>query len=296
MIISASRRTDIPAFYTPWLMNRVRAGFCTVPNPFNRNQISHLSLQPQDVAGIVFWTRNARPLLAHLPELDARGYRYYFQYTILDNPRLIDPKTPPLEQAIDTLRAVAEHVGPRRVIWRYDPIVLSNVTGVAYHLDRYAAIAEQLASCTMRSVISVLDRYKKSETRLRRVAEQGITLAEEPVDVWPGLPSLMTGLVRIATAQGIEIVSCAEEIDLVRYGVRPGKCIDDDFFFAASGVRVSRAKDAHQRAACGCVVSRDIGMYDSCLFGCQYCYATSSFARAQSQHARHDPLASSLLA
>ncbi|MCB0138106.1 MAG: DUF1848 family protein, partial [Caldilineaceae bacterium] len=107
MIISASRRTDIPAFYAPWLMNRLRAGFCTVPNPFNRNQVSRISLLPQDVDVIVFWTRNAQPLLAHLAELDDRGYRYYFQYTILDNPRLVDQKTPPVTQAIATFQALA---------------------------------------------------------------------------------------------------------------------------------------------------------------------------------------------
>ena len=97
MIISASRRTDIPAFYSEWFMNRIRAGYCTVPNPFNRNQVSMVSLKPEDVDVIVFWTRNPRPLFPHLAELDQRGYRYYFQYTVLDNPRAIDPKSPPVE-------------------------------------------------------------------------------------------------------------------------------------------------------------------------------------------------------
>ena len=295
MIISASRRTDIPAFYAPWLMNRLRAGFCTVPNPFNRNQVSRISLLPQDVDAIVFWTRNARPLLAHLAELDDRGYRYYFQYTILDNPRLVDQKTPPLEQAIATFQALAAHVGPQRVIWRYDPIVLSEQTDAAFHLDRYAWIAEQLAGCTTRSVISVLDRYKKAEGRLRAVAEQGLAIAGEADDTWPGFAALIQGMVQSATANGMEIVSCAEEIDLARYGVRPGKCIDDDYIFAAFGLRVGGTKDPSQRAACGCIASRDIGMYDSCLFGCQYCYATSSFDRARANHAAHDPLATSLL-
>ncbi|MCB9119228.1 MAG: DUF1848 domain-containing protein [Caldilineaceae bacterium] len=295
MIISASRRTDIPAFYAPWLMNRLRAGFCTVPNPFNRNQVSRISLLPQDVDAIVFWTRNARPLLAHLAELDDRGYRYYFQYTILDNPRLVDQKTPPVTQAIATFQALAAHVGPQRVIWRYDPIVLSEQTDAAFHLDRYAWIAEQLAGYTTRSVISVLDRYKKAEGRLRAVAEQGLAIAGEADDTWPGFAALIQGMVQSATANGMEIVSCAEEIDLARYGVRPGKCIDDDYIFAAFGLRVGGTKDPSQRAACGCIASRDIGMYDSCLFGCQYCYATSSFDRARANHAAHDPLATSLL-
>ena len=132
MIVSASRRTDIPAFYAEWFMNRVRAGTCDVPNPFNPQQVARVSLQPDEVDGIVFWTRHPRPLFPHLAELDKRGYRYYFQYTLLDNPRLIDPKVPPLETSLATFRELAERVGPDRVVWRYDPIVFSNVTGRSF--------------------------------------------------------------------------------------------------------------------------------------------------------------------
>ncbi|MBC7325158.1 MAG: DUF1848 family protein, partial [Moorella sp. (in: Bacteria)] len=116
MIISASRRTDIPAFYARWFINRVRAGFCTVPNPFNPRQVSRVSLQPEAVEVIVFWTRNPAPLLPYLDELDARGLRYYFQYTVLGNPRALDPHCPPLPQALVTFRRLAERVGPQKVI------------------------------------------------------------------------------------------------------------------------------------------------------------------------------------
>ncbi|MCX8024216.1 MAG: DUF1848 domain-containing protein, partial [Thermanaerothrix sp.] len=122
MIISASRRTDIPAFYTPWFIHRVRAGYCTVPNPFNHNQVSYVSLKPEDVDIIVFWTRNPAPLIPYLGELDARGLRYYFQYTIMENPRTIDKKSPPLQPAIETFVELSEKIGDERVIWRYDPI------------------------------------------------------------------------------------------------------------------------------------------------------------------------------
>lgn len=163
MIISASRRTDIPAFYAAWFMNRVRAGYCTVPNPFNRNQISYISLCPQDVDVIVFWTRNPRPLFTALDELDSQGYRYYLQFTVMDNPRIIDPKSPPVAIAIKTFKALAERVGSDRVIWRYDPIVLSAVTDPAFHLSCYTTIAKQLRGYTTRSVISVMDVYKKGD-------------------------------------------------------------------------------------------------------------------------------------
>ena len=295
MIISASRRTDIPAFYAPWFMNRMRAAYCTVPNPFNRSQVSRISLRPKDVDVIVFWTRNPRPLLPALDELDDRGYRYYFQYTLLDNPRTLDPKSPPVDAAIATFQTLAERIGPARVIWRYDPIVLSSATGADYHLERYARIAAALRGHTTRSVISVMDRYRKIEKRLAALATQGITLSSPPADRAPNFARLMTGLAAIAAANEMEIQSCAEELDLARYGIAPGKCIDDAYIEKVFGLRLNVKKDPSQRAACGCVASRDIGMYDSCLFGCAYCYATSSFARAAVNHAAHDPAGEALI-
>ena len=294
MIISASRRTDIPAFYAAWFMQRVRAGFCTVPNPFNTNQISRVSLRPEDVDAIVFWTRNPRPLLAALDELDARGYRYYFQYTILDNPRLLDPRTPPVAAAVETCRRLADRIGPARVIWRYDPIVLSSVTDFGFHQERYGWIAEQLRGYTTRSVISFVDGYRKAARRRRALAAQGVTFSDLAPETLPGFPDLLRGLVATAVQNHMEIVSCAEEIDLAGYGVRPGKCIDDGLLARVFGLQLDLRKDPGQRNACGCVVSRDIGMYDSCPFGCQYCYATTSFARAAANHAAHDPEAPSL--
>ena len=139
MIISASRRTDIPAFYAEWFMRRIRAGYCTVPNPYNRKQVAKVSLAPDAVDVIVFWTRNPRPLLPHLAELDRCGYRYYFQYTVMDNPRAIDPKSPAADAAIKTFRELAGIVGAERIIWRYDPIVISAATPAEFHLSTYAA-------------------------------------------------------------------------------------------------------------------------------------------------------------
>jgi hypothetical protein len=292
MIISASRRTDIPAFYADWFVNRIRTGYCTVPNPFNPSQISRVSLKPEDVDVIVFWTRNPRPLLRHLAELDARGYRHYFQYTLLNNPRPIDPHVPTLEASLTTFRELADRIGPERVIWRYDPIVWSNVTGTEFHEQTYERIARALRGYTRRSVISLLDIYRKAEKRLKALDQQGIELTTPDEDE---LGKLMRALVEIAAANGLEITSCAEQIDLRPYGVRPGKCVDDEHIRRVFGVDITHDKDPSQRAACGCVASRDIGMYNSCLFGCAYCYATSNFERAKVNHAQHQPESPSLL-
>jgi hypothetical protein len=292
MIISASRRTDIAAFYAEWLIRRLRAGYCMVPNPLNRNQVSRISLRPEDVDVIVFWTRNARPLMTYLDELDSRGYRYYFQYTIVGNPREIDPKSPPVATAIHTFCELSQRLGPNRVIWRYDPIVFTELTSPTFHREHFQRLAQSLRSRTARSVVSIVDMYRKIQRRMKEL--EGTPAAIQPCDEQE-LQKLMCDLAESARANGMDIVSCAEEIDLQSCGIRPGKCVDDGVIADAFGVDVPSKKDPTQRDACGCVVSRDIGMYESCLYGCQYCYATKSFAQSRVNFDAHDPNSPSLL-
>jgi hypothetical protein len=296
MIISASRRTDIPAFYSEWFMNRIRAGYCTVPNPFNRSQVSVVSLKPEDVDVIVFWTRNPRPLFPHLAELDWRGYRYYFQYTVMDNPRAIDPKSPTVDASVKTFRELADRVGPQRVIWRYDPIVLSEVTPPEFHTTTHALIAGALAAATQRNVVSIVDIYRKAMKRLRNLQRQGIVVEEIKPNALPeAVDAMLERFVKTTSWYGMEIFSCAEILDQQPLGIRPGKCIDDEYIARTFGLHLQTKKDPSQREACGCVASKDIGIYDTCLFGCQYCYATSNFESAKQNHAHHDPLSPSLI-
>ena len=294
MIISASRRTDIPAFYAEWFIRRIRAGYCTVPNPYNPGQLARVSLKPEDVDVIVFWTRNPRPLFPYLAELDERGLRYYFQYTLLDYPAVIDPRMPPIETRIKAFQELASRIGSQKVIWRYDPIVFTTeggtaLTGAIFHQQTYARIAQALLGYTRRSVISILDIYPKAKKRLNEMAQQGADLIPGNIQDQDWFGDLMRALVNIAGEHGMEITSCAEELDLLPYGIHPGKCVDDVYIQEVFGLDVSHKKDSSQRAACGCVASKDIGMYNTCLFGCRYCYATNSLARAQARHKRHDP-------
>lgn len=285
-IISASRRTDIPAFYAKWFINRIREGYCLVPNPHNPQQIARISLKPEDVLVIVFWTRYPRPLMPYLAELDARGYRYYFQFTLMDNPPELDPHLPPLEKRLETFRALAEKIGADRVVWRYDPIVLSRITPPEFHLERHAYIAEQLHGYTKRNVISIVDTdYRKIQPRMQLLSKRDIKIND-----WEDkFGQFIRQIAEKARSEGMEIQSCAEVIDLDRYGVPKGKCVDDDLICRVFGINVSSKKDPGQREACGCVISRDIGMYDTCLFGCVYCYATSDFGKARERHRLHDP-------
>ena len=295
MIISASRRTDIPAFYPKWFLNRVKAGYCAVPNPFNRKQVSYISLQPEDVDVIVFWTRNPKPLFSSLNELDSLDFHYYFQYTIVNNPRQIDPYSPTVEKAIKTFIKLAERIGPQRVIWRYDPIAFSNLTPPQFHIDNYLRIAEALKGHTVRSVISIMDDYRRSRKRIADLNKRGIIVNQPESLPDDDFNKLIYSLIDIAKTNNMEIVSCAENINLEKFAVKPGKCIDDNLIRDVFQIDVTSKKDPSQRKECGCVASRDIGMYDSCLFGCRYCYATQSFELARRNFKEHNPESPSLV-
>ena len=289
MIISASRRTDIPAFYAPWFMNRLRRGWCSVPNPFNPLQVSEVSLRPEEVDVLVFWTRNPLPLLPHLDELERNGYRFYFLVTLMDNPREMDPRCPPLQAALRTFQTLADRIGPERVIWRYDPIVWSSLTDAGFHKRVFGQIAGRLQGYTKRCIVSMMHPYRKVKSRL---TGKGIVLKTwEEKD----LEDLMPSLAEKARERGMEILSCASPVDLERYGIGRGKCVDDTYIRRVFGIEITQKKDPSQREACGCVVSKDIGVYDTCLFGCLYCYATSSFERAHANHRRHDAAGPSLV-
>lgn len=182
-IISASRRTDIPAFYAEWFMNRIREGCCYVPNPMYPSQKTKpISLKADDVEIIVFWTRNPAPLMKYLPELDKLGYKYYFQYTIIGYPKDIDPKSPDVEEAIETFKKLSTGIGKERVIWRYDPIFFSNMTSQKWHIEQISNISDELAEYTERVVISFIDGYRKTILRMRNETGDNFELCQDAFD------------------------------------------------------------------------------------------------------------------
>lgn len=209
-----------------------------------------------------------------------------------NHPREIDPKCPSLEAAVRAFRNLSDHVGPNRVVWRYDPIVFSERTPADYHKRRFAEIAGELKGRTDRAVVSIVDDYRKAEPRMKALEGKGAGITDCEADEF-GI--LMRELAASATGRGMEITSCAEDLDLARHGIRPGKCVDDALIADAFGIDVSHKKDPSQRKACGCVVSRDIGMYNSCVFGCPYCYATQRFERAKVNYEEHAPESPSLI-
>ncbi len=294
MIISASRRTDIPAFYTEWFMNRIREGYCLVPNPFNPDRVSRVSLIPADVEAIVFWTRNPAELLHNLSELDERGHRYYFLYTLLDYPSFLEPAVYPFRQRIDNFKRLSDRLGNERVIWRYDPIILSRLTDTAFHTAAFDRIASRLEGYTKHSIISILDVYNKVKKRLSSPLLRDFKLIQ-PEDDASGFEKLMRDLAQCSQSHGMSISSCAEKYNLKTFGIKPGRCIDSRLIERLFNVTVTHKKDPGQRVACRCAVSRDIGAYDTCLYGCLYCYATGTRKMVVENRRRMNPASPYLL-
>ncbi len=283
MIISASRRTDIPAFYAEWFKNRIEQGYCEVVNPFNRSQVRRVSLLPQDVDIFIFWTRNAQPLLSFLKHLDKRGYVYAFLYTLTAYGNNLEPNMPDRQRQIDRLKALSEYTGSP-VIWRYDPILLTSRFDINYHLDQFACLADKLTSCVQRVIISPIDLYAKTRKNLQGYSKNHIFEFDAEQN-----ERLFSNMAKIAAENHLQIQSCASRIDLRPFGIPVGKCIDDDFINNTFAIRVNHQKDPGQRKACRCVKSVDIGRYNTCIHGCLYCYAVQSLKQAQNNYLRHDP-------
>ncbi|KLN65879.1 DUF1848 domain-containing protein [Vibrio sp. VPAP30] len=284
MIISASRRTDIPAFYHRWFMNRIREGFLLTRNPFNANQIRRVSLEPQDVGAIVFWTRNAEKLIKYLPQLSE--FNYYFQYTITGYPKALEAHLPNTYQSIDTFSRLSDIIGSDKVIWRYDPILVSNLTPISEHKRKFRKIASLLAGKTQRVVISFADLYTKTERRLNSLSD--FSYGEITADQ-NELTDLCMFMAEECHSLGFEIETCAEGVDLSYLGIKHGKCIDDQLLHRLFDIEVDGRKDLNQRAECGCIKSVDIGAYNTCLHGCKYCYATYSESSVRKNQLKHDP-------
>jgi hypothetical protein len=294
MIISASRRTDIPAFFSEWFINRIREQYCCTVNPFNRNQVSRISLSPKDVDLIVFWTKNANPMLKYIDELTERNYKYFFQYTINGYSKYLEPYTPDLNSNIETFINLSEKIGSNRMIWRYDPIVFSNLTDFDYHYKNFVTLVDKLKGKTERVVISIVDDYRGSRSRLSELQKLGFKLYDN-YDENNEFKALIRAMSTYANNNQLDIFSCAELIDMTEQGIYPGKCIDNSYIKKVFNIDVAKAKDKGQRSKCGCVESKDIGIYDTCMHRCRYCYANRSDSIVKSNIKDHNINSPSLI-
>ena len=240
MIISASRRTDIPARYPEWFMNRLREGEVLVQNPYNRKKIQRIALSPDVVDSIIFWSKN--------PE--------------------------PMPDAMATFLLMSAQLGKERMDWRFDPILLTEKYTKDYHLEKFEMMCEWLHRATTRCIVSFVDAYRNSPFQ---------ELEQEEIE------ELAEGLGKIAGKYQLPLYSCAEKLDLKRFGIRHGACIDGEKIREIAGYKLDARKDPGQRKECRCIESIDIGSYDTCINGCAYCYAVHSPASARKKYEQHDP-------
>lgn len=315
VIISASRSTDIPALYSEWFMNRLREGYVKWFNPFNKKP-QYVSFDKARV--IVFWTKDAQPMIPHLKELDRKGINYYFLFTLNDYEKEgFEPKLRSLDKRIKAFKALSDKIGRDKVIWRFDPLILTDKISVEDLLDKVLRVGNQIADYTNKLVISFADisTYRKVQNNFK---QQGINYIEFTPET---MEAVAKGLYEINRNWGLDIATCSEEINLNRYNIKKNKCIDDDLMIKEfsqdkelmnflgyenkgekseykemslfdfvdnndrtalkmstnnNSDRLKRLKDKGQREYCGCIVSKDIGQYDTCGHQCIYCYANSS--------------------
>lgn len=282
MIISASRRTDIPGYYFEWFLQRLKEEYVLVRNPWNPHQVSRVSLSPQVVDGIVFWTKNPAPVLERLGELS--GYHYYFQFTLTPYGPEIEPNLPSKNKVIiPAFQRLSRELGKERVIWRYDPIFLSSRYTWEYHCRYFEVLAARLASYTNRCTVSFLDWYRKTRKNAGRLGIVDMNMNQQK--------ELLGQLVSLAGKYGITLDVCGEEQDYSDIGAHKAHCIDKGLLEQIGNYKLKAGKDKSQRAACGCVSSIDIGAYDTCPNGCLYCYANGNPAAGKANYVQHDPLA-----
>lgn len=288
MIVSASYRTDIPAFHARWFLARLQAGWCQVRNPYG-GKPSRVSLLPDDVDAIAFWTRNMAPLLPALDDIRAK-FPFTVSFTVTGYPRALEAATLPAERAIVQIRELAQRFGQRAVVWRYDPIVFSSLTEADWHRRNFTTLAAALRGAVDEVVVSFMQPYRKSARNLDTAAKaHGFDWRDPPDDEKRAMLSELAG---IAAGYGMRMSLCAQP-HLSIDGIDAARCIDVERLSDVAGRDIA-AREKGNRIGCACAQSRDIGAYDSCAQACAYCYAVSSPGAAQKKIAALDPNAAML--
>ena len=317
IIISASRSTDIPAFYSDWVIHRLKKGYLKWKNPFNGVP---LYVTFKNTRLIVFWSKNPKPMLKHIDWLNENYPNYYFQYTLNDYDKTLEEKVPPLNNRIETFIKLSEKIGKEKVIWRFDPMILTDKIGVDELLRKVENIGNQLKNHTEKLVFSYADikTYKKVQNNLRKAEIKYSEFNERT------MIEIAQGLQELNKNWNFEIGTCAEKIDIEKYGIIHNKCIDDDLIkrlfptdeklmnfigyklippdlydntLRLQKIKTGKLKDTGQRELCGCIFSKDIGQYNTCPHLCEYCYANTSKQIAIENYKLHknNPLSETII-
>ena len=277
MIINTGQRTDIPAFYADWFVNRLKAGFVLVRNPYNPRSVTRYRLSPEVVDLIGFCTKNPAPMLPHLDLL--RPYGQYWYVTITPYGKEIEPGVPDKREVLDSFRRLSDTVGPDRMGWRYDPVFISGDYPAERHIRAFEYMAQTLSGYTRTAVISFVDLYEKTKRNFPEVrtvtAEQRLLLGK--------------AFVEIAGQYGMTVRPCGEGDELARFGADCSGCMTVAMYEQALGRRLKVPKTAPARKECACYLGGDIGAYNTCGHLCRYCYANYDAATVRKNLAAHDP-------
>ncbi len=270
MVLSVSRRTDIPNYYSNWFYNRVKEGYLYVRNPMNNHQISKIDISPDVVDCIVFWTKNPENMMNRLDEL--KVYKFYFQFTLTGYGRDVELNLPNKRQhMISVFQDLSKKIGHEKVIWRYDPILLNQNYSMEYHIKAFKEISENLRGYTDKVIISFIDLYAKTKRNTEELEIKPFSEKE--------MLELAADMAEIAAGNQMEIESCAEVINLQDVGIQHGCCIDKKLIEKITGYTIQGEKDKNQRKECGCLESVEVGTYNTCRNGCKYCYANYNDTR-----------------
>ena len=305
IIISASRSTDIPAFYGDWFISRWENGYIKWTNPFN-GQPLYISFK--NARCVVFWTKNPKTFMKHLDWCDKNIPNYYFQFSLNDyDKEKYEAKVPSVESRIRTFKELSQRLGKKRVVWRYDPLILTKDIDVNELLRRVEEIGNQIHEFTEKLVFSFVDIsiYKKVENNLNKENVPYIEWTEELME------EFAKGISKINKNWNLKLGTCSEKIDLEKYGIVHNKCIDDDLmielfsddktlmdflgveikqpdlFSDGEIIKTRNLKDKGQREDCGCIMAKDIGAYNTCPHECNYCYANTSKEIAKKNYQRY---------
>lgn len=281
-VISASRATDIPAFYSDEFFECLDKGYCVWKNPYN-GKSTYVSFA--NFGFIVFWSKNPRPLLKYLPRLQERGIGFYIQFTLNDYVKEgLEPNVPNLSYRIKTFKSIVDTYGPRHVVWRFDPLILTDKIGIEELLEKVYNIGLQLKGYTEKLVFSFADisGYRRVGTNLSQAGVRYREWSEEEMHIFASRLSAIN-----QSDLHFQLATCAEPIEFSAYGIEHNRCIDPDLIASLSPDNpmlqmwlFGAVKDKGQRKVCGCTLSKDIGTYNSCPHGCLYCYANTSAASA----------------
>ncbi len=275
MIINTGCRTDIPAFYSKWLMNRIREGYVMVRNPYNPSQVTKYSLSPEVVDCLAFCTKNPEPILKYLDELDI--YKQFWFVTITPYGKDIEPNVPDKEQVIESFKKLSKHVGIDSISWRYDPIFINDEFTVFKHIESFEKFAKELKGYTKDCTISFLDLYEKVK---RNAPDIKPPSKEEQIEI-------AKAFVKIGKENGMVIYGCCEGIFLSEYGVDCKGCMSKELVEKSIRENLNPPKRKNIREGCNCLMGNDIGSYDSCGHLCKYCYANSNKALVRENMKRH---------